>query len=71
MVMGGQGKNGVRISEPRAVQQVLDVFFSYGHKELDTARVYAEGTTEPVSQPFSLFGIILNQYVRRHLLSST
>lgn len=47
MTLGEQGRNGVRISDSGAMQQLIDVFFSHGHKELDTARMYAEGTTEP------------------------
>ena len=47
MTMGGPDKNGVRTSELSGCQEILDVFLQYG-KELDTARLYAEGTTEPV-----------------------
>ncbi|KAG9092965.1 hypothetical protein FRC06_011725 [Ceratobasidium sp. 370] len=46
MTMGAPGKNGVRSSELNECQSILDAFFSHGHKELDTARMYAEGTTE-------------------------
>jgi len=48
MTFGEPGKNGVRTSDPKECQEILDVFFDNGHKELDTARVYAEGTTEQV-----------------------
>ena len=48
MTMGEAGKNGVRTSDLKECQEILDIFFSHGHKELDTARMYAEGTTEPV-----------------------
>lgn len=48
MTMGEAGKNGVRTYDLKECQEILDTFFSHGHKELDTARVYAEGTTEPV-----------------------
>lgn len=48
MTMGEPGKNGVRTSDLKECQEILDVFFSHGHKELDTARMYAEGTTEQV-----------------------
>ena len=53
MTMGEAGKNGVRTSDLKECQEILDTFFSHGHKELDTARMYAEGTTEPVSIPTS------------------
>ncbi|KAI0670451.1 Aldo/keto reductase [Trametes maxima] len=46
MTIGEAGKNGVRNSDPKECQEILDTFFKHGHKELDTARVYAEGTTE-------------------------
>ena len=48
MTMGEQGKNGVRTSDLAECQEIVDVFFRHGHRELDTARIYAEGTTEPV-----------------------
>lgn len=48
MTMGFQGTNGVRTSSEKDCQEILDIFFSHGHTELDTARVYAEGTTEQV-----------------------
>jgi aflatoxin B1 aldehyde reductase len=48
MTMGSPGKNGVRNSDLAECQEILDVFFSHGHSELDTARMYAEGTTEEV-----------------------
>ncbi|KAG9303625.1 hypothetical protein G9A89_018521 [Geosiphon pyriformis] len=35
-----------RIKEPTVVQQILDLFRGFGHDELDTARMYCEGTTE-------------------------
>ncbi|KAG9125937.1 hypothetical protein FRC07_005515 [Ceratobasidium sp. 392] len=46
MTIGASGKNGVRSSELGECQSILDTFFSHGHTELDTARMYAEGTTE-------------------------
>lgn len=46
MTIGVQGKNGVRNSDLAECQAILDTFFSHGHTELDTARMYAEGTTE-------------------------
>jgi aryl-alcohol dehydrogenase-like predicted oxidoreductase len=49
MTFGFAGKNGVRSSDNKECQQILDVFFAHGHKEIDTARAYAEGTAEQVS----------------------
>ncbi len=51
MTFGFEGKNGVRTSKEQDCQEILDVFFGHSHKELDTARVYAEGTTEEVIAP--------------------
>lgn len=48
MTFGSEGKNGVRTSSLADCQEILDVFFDHGHSELDTARMYAEGTTEQV-----------------------
>lgn len=49
MTIGEKGKNGVRNYDPNECQEIIDTFRRHGHKELDTARMYAEGTTEPVS----------------------
>ncbi len=48
MTIGAPGKNGVRTSDLKEAQEIIDVFYKHGHKEIDTARVYAEGTTESV-----------------------
>jgi aflatoxin B1 aldehyde reductase len=49
MTIGEKGKNGVRNHDPKECQEIIDTFVRYRHTELDTARMYAEGTTEPVS----------------------
>lgn len=49
MTLGEEGKNGVRNPGVEEAQGILNVFFNHGHTELDTARMYAEGTTEKVS----------------------
>ncbi|KAF9223935.1 Aldo/keto reductase [Gyrodon lividus] len=54
MTFGIEGKNGVRTSSLEKCQEILDIFFSYGHSELDTARMYAEGTTEQVLSQLDL-----------------
>ncbi|KAF8894573.1 Aldo keto reductase [Infundibulicybe gibba] len=51
---GVPGKNGVRSSEIQECQEILDVFFKHGHAELDTARMYAEGTTEQLLSQLDL-----------------
>ncbi|KZT68969.1 Aldo/keto reductase [Daedalea quercina L-15889] len=48
MTMGELGKNGVRTSDLGECQEIVDIFFKHGHRELDTARMYGEGTTEPL-----------------------
>ncbi|CCL99122.1 uncharacterized protein FIBRA_01136 [Fibroporia radiculosa] len=48
MTFGEAEKNGVRTSDLSDCQEIVDLFVKYGHKELDTARMYAEGTTEPL-----------------------
>jgi aflatoxin B1 aldehyde reductase len=45
MTMGYAGKNGVRTFDKQECQEILDCFFRYGN-EVDTARMYGEGTTE-------------------------
>ena len=54
MTFGFEGKNGVRTSSLTECQEILDVFFDHGHTELDTARMYAEGTTEQVASQYSI-----------------
>ena len=49
MTMGEPGKNSIRIPDLKDCQEVIDIFYNHGHKELDTARMYGEGTTEEVS----------------------
>ncbi|KZV91062.1 Aldo/keto reductase [Exidia glandulosa HHB12029] len=56
MTIGEAGRNGVRNSSLEEAQQILDVFFSHGYRELDTARMYAEGTTEQYLPKLDLKG---------------
>jgi len=55
MIMGAAGKNGVRNSDLGECQRILDVYLSR-FKEIDTARVYAEGTTEEYLAKLDLKG---------------
>lgn len=48
MTLGFAGKSGIRVHDKGESQNILDIFFKYGYKELDTARMYGEGTTEQV-----------------------
>jgi aryl-alcohol dehydrogenase-like predicted oxidoreductase len=50
MTMGSEGTNGVRTTTEKECQEILDIFFSHGHTEVDTARIYAGGTTEQVGR---------------------
>lgn len=63
MVLGFPGTNGVRISDPKECQKVIDVFLQYGHKELDTARVYADGTTEQMLSQLDLKDAVIDTKV--------
>lgn len=54
MTMGEEGKNSVRTYEQKENQAILDTFFSHGHTEVDTARRYGAGSTEPVSASLPL-----------------
>lgn len=56
MTFGEEGKVGVRTASLTEAQGILDVFFSHGHRELDTARMYAEGTTEQYLAKLNLNG---------------
>ncbi|KAI0338600.1 Aldo/keto reductase [Trametopsis cervina] len=46
MTFGGEGLDGARVHDLKDVEAILDVFQAHGHSELDTARVYAKGTSE-------------------------
>ncbi|KAF9264722.1 Aldo keto reductase [Marasmius fiardii PR-910] len=60
MILGFAGTDGVRISEPRRCQEVIDMFLRYGHKELDTARAYANGTTEQIMAQLDLKDAVID-----------
>ncbi|TFY75656.1 hypothetical protein EWM64_g8357 [Hericium alpestre] len=46
MTFGAPGQEGARVHDLKDVEAILDVFRSHGHTEIDTARVYAGGTSE-------------------------
>ncbi|KAJ7208769.1 Aldo/keto reductase [Mycena haematopus] len=46
MTFGAPGTDGARVHETKDIEAILDVFLKHGHRELDTARVYAGGTSE-------------------------
>ncbi|TFK47309.1 Aldo/keto reductase [Heliocybe sulcata] len=43
---GAPGKDNARVTELKDIAAMLDIFQSHGHYEIDTARVYAGGTSE-------------------------
>jgi aflatoxin B1 aldehyde reductase len=46
MTIGKPGVEQARVHDPEEAGKILDVFRSYGHTELDTARGYGRGTSE-------------------------
>ncbi|TFK72509.1 Aldo/keto reductase [Pluteus cervinus] len=46
MTFGEEGKEGARVHDLKDVEAILDEFLSHGFTEVDTARVYASGTSE-------------------------
>ncbi|KAJ6553968.1 Aldo/keto reductase [Mycena vulgaris] len=46
MTFGAAGIDGSRVSDVKDIEAILDVFLKHGHREVDTARVYAGGTSE-------------------------
>ncbi|KAI0785680.1 Aldo/keto reductase [Abortiporus biennis] len=46
MTFGEAGTEGARVTDLKDVEAILDVFQAHGHTEVDTARVYTEGTSE-------------------------
>ncbi|KAJ3934779.1 MAG: Aldo/keto reductase [Lentinula lateritia] len=63
MTIGFPGKNGVRTADLDECQNIMDVFLQHGHKELDTAGVYAEGTTEELLSKLDLKGATIDTKV--------
>ncbi|TFK54931.1 Aldo/keto reductase [Heliocybe sulcata] len=63
MTMGAPGKNGVRTADLKECQDILDTYFKYGHRELDTARMYADGTTEDYLSKLDLKGSTIDTKV--------
>lgn len=48
MTMGAQGQGAVRTHKLEECQEIIDLFYKHGHRELDTARAYGNGSTEEV-----------------------
>ncbi|KAF8198834.1 Aldo/keto reductase [Mycena galopus ATCC 62051] len=48
MSFGEPGMEGARIDKVEDVEALMDVFVKHGHREIDTARIYAAGTTEEI-----------------------
>ncbi|RPD64667.1 Aldo/keto reductase [Lentinus tigrinus ALCF2SS1-7] len=46
MTFGEEGKEGARVNKLEDIEAILDIFQAHGHSEVDTARVYAGGTSE-------------------------
>ncbi|KAF9500383.1 Aldo/keto reductase [Pleurotus eryngii] len=46
MTFGAEGQEGARVHDIKDVEAILDAFQAHGHTEVDTARVYAGGTSE-------------------------
>lgn len=46
MTFGKEGTSGARVHDIEEVKAILDIFQKHGHKEVDTARNYAAGTSE-------------------------
>lgn len=42
------GIKGVRVTDIKDAEAILDVFQAHGHKEIDTARPYGAGSSETV-----------------------
>jgi len=55
MTMGAPGKNGVRTEDLTECQRILDIYLAE-HNEIDTARMYAQGTTEEYLSKLDLKG---------------
>ncbi|KAF3913319.1 hypothetical protein ABW20_dc0102790 [Dactylellina cionopaga] len=52
------GENS-RITDPQECKRLIEIFQSYGHNELDTARIYNDGTTEEYLGKIGTSGLIV------------
>ncbi|KAF9895092.1 hypothetical protein FE257_004721 [Aspergillus nanangensis] len=48
MTIGNEGAEGIRTTRLEDVEALFDVFQAYGHTEVDSARIYGLGSTEPL-----------------------
>lgn len=46
MTFGNEGAEQSRVHDLKDCQKILDIFQSHGHDELDTARMYGNGSSE-------------------------
>lgn len=46
MTFGKEGAEQARVFKPETCQEILDIFKSHGHLELDSARMYGGGSSE-------------------------
>jgi len=60
MTFGEEGKEGVRTSDLTDCQRIVDVFVEWGYTEIDTGRVYAEGTAEAYLSQVDLKGAVID-----------
>ncbi|KAH9821209.1 NADP-dependent oxidoreductase domain-containing protein [Melampsora americana] len=60
MTIANEGAFGSRIHDLSTAQKVIDVFRSHGHTELDTARLYGDGTTEEMLAKLDCSGLSID-----------
>ncbi|KZV91065.1 Aldo/keto reductase [Exidia glandulosa HHB12029] len=53
---GDAGTGAVRTSDLKECQEILDAYFAHGHRELDSARIYGNGSTEQYLGKLNLKG---------------
>ncbi|KAJ7219225.1 Aldo/keto reductase [Mycena pura] len=67
MTIGDPGASGaVRNTDPAECTEILQVFASFGHTEIDTARMYGGGTTEKLLSKLDLSGSVIDTKVYPH-----
>ncbi|KAH9814637.1 NADP-dependent oxidoreductase domain-containing protein [Melampsora americana] len=60
VTISNEGTFGSRIHDLGTAQKVIDVFRSHGHTELDTARLYGDGTTEEMLGKLNCEGLSID-----------
>lgn len=72
MTFGEPGKGQTRVFELEDVNKIIDVFEEHGHTEVDTARLYGQGTSEEYLGKigWQKRGLVMGGSAARHMVAT-